>query len=66
MTGIALPAVSALTHRYLLDHPHEAARRLEGLSPADIAALLAGQPPHSVVRAWSLLANTLSVDGKSA
>jgi len=49
-------AVAALTHRYLLDHPHEAARRLETLSPDDIAGVLSAQPPHSVVRAWSLLA----------
>ena len=56
MTSGALPAVLALNQRYLLDFPHEAARRLEGLPPDDIAELLSAQPPHAVVRAWQFLA----------
>jgi magnesium transporter len=48
-------AVAALNQRYLLDYPHEAARQLESMPPADAAALLAGQPAHAVVRAWQSL-----------
>jgi magnesium transporter len=51
----ALPAAVALNRRYLLDFPHEAARRLEAMPAADIAELLATHPPHAVVRAWSAL-----------
>ncbi len=51
-----LPAVLALNRRYFLDYPHEAARQLESLPPQEIADLLAGQAPHSVVRAWQMLA----------
>ena len=52
----SLPAVLALNQRYFLDYPHEAARQLESLPPQEIAELLAGQPPHAVVRVWQLLA----------
>ena len=56
MTVDALPAVIALNQRYLLDFPHEAARRLETMTAPDIGELFAGQPPHAVVRAWEALA----------
>jgi magnesium transporter len=56
MAADSLPAVIALNQRYLLDFPHEAARRLEAMPAADIAELIAAQPPHAVVRAWSALA----------
>jgi magnesium transporter len=56
MSEEALPAVRALNQRFLLDYPHEAARRLESASPREIGSLLAVQPPHAVVRAWQLLA----------
>ena len=56
MSTAALPAVLALNQRYLLDFPHEAARRLEAISGSDAAELLSEQPPHAVVRAWQLLA----------
>jgi len=56
MSEEALPAVRALNQRFLLDYPHEAARRLETVSPREIGALLSMQPPHAVVRAWQLLA----------
>ena len=56
MAADSLPAVIALNQRYLLDFPHEAARRLESMPAADIAELIGAQPPHAVVRAWSALA----------
>jgi len=48
-------AHSALNRRYFLDFPREAARQLEFLPPADIAALLAVQPTHAIVRCWQQL-----------
>ncbi|MCG6875200.1 MAG: magnesium transporter [Betaproteobacteria bacterium] len=55
MTDEALPAITALNRRFLLDYPHEAARRLESMSAEDAAALLAAQPVHAAVRAWQAL-----------
>jgi magnesium transporter len=55
MSEAPLPAVLALNQRYLLDFPHEAARRLESIAPQEAAELLAAQPPHAVVRAWQYL-----------
>ena len=52
----SLPAGLALNQRYFLDYPHEAARQLESLPPQEIAELLVGQAPHTVVRVWQLLA----------
>jgi magnesium transporter len=48
-------ADAALTSRYLLDYPHEAARLLDAMVADDVAALLAGQPPHAALRAWQAL-----------
>ena len=56
MTVDALPSVLALTRRYLLDYPREAARRLETMTAPEIGELFAAQPPHVVVRAWEALA----------
>jgi len=56
MTADALPAVIALNQRYLLDFPHEAARRLETMAAQDVGELFSVQPPHAVVRAWEALA----------
>src|SRR5262245_61222644 len=56
MTADTLPAVTALNQRYLLDFPHEAARRLEAMPPEEIGELIVAQPPHAVVRAWAQLA----------
>jgi magnesium transporter len=50
------PADAALSHRYLLDYPHEAARLFEAMPAAEAAALLAVQPPHAALRAWQALA----------
>ena len=40
MSAEAAPAVVALNQRYLLDYPHEAARQLETMPPAEAAELL--------------------------
>jgi magnesium transporter len=55
MTADTLPAVIALNQRYLLDFPHEAARRLEAMPAEDIGELMAAQPQHAVVLAWAAL-----------
>ena len=47
-----LPAVAALSRRYLLDYPREAARQIEKMPPAEAANLLARQPTHALVRVW--------------
>jgi len=48
-------AVEALSLRYLLDYPGEAARELERLDTQEIATLLAQQPLHAVVPVWEQL-----------
>jgi magnesium transporter len=50
------PADAALSARFLLDYPHEAARLLEAMSVEDAAELLALQPPHAALPAWQALA----------
>lgn len=52
----AAAAVAALTRRYFADYPHEAARQLELMAPADAAAALSVQPPQHAVRPWQRLA----------
>jgi len=56
------PAEAALTHRFLLDYPHEAARLFEAMPTDDAAALLAAQPPHAALRAWQSLAPDVALD----
>ncbi|MGD9952731.1 MAG: magnesium transporter [Burkholderiales bacterium] len=56
MSADAAPAVTALTQRFLLDFPGEAARELEGMDAEEAAALLAPHVPRAVVRAWEALA----------
>jgi hypothetical protein len=50
----ALSADAALTQRYLLDFPHEAARLFEAMRAAAVA-LLSQQAPHAVSRPWQAL-----------
>jgi magnesium transporter len=57
MTISADAAVAALNLRFLLDHPREAARKMESLPAADVAELLAAQPSHAVVPVWQCLAS---------
>jgi magnesium transporter len=49
-------AVAALSQKFLLDYPGEAARELEAMSAEDAAALLAMHAPRAAVRAWEALA----------
>jgi magnesium transporter len=46
---------AALTERFLLDFPREAAREVEALSLEDAAAMLASQPARAVLRTWEVL-----------
>ena len=55
MTTAAILADTALSRRYLLDYPREAARELEKLAPADAAELLAPLPPNVVLPVWQSL-----------
>ncbi len=56
MNASAGAAVAALNLHFLLDFPGEAARRLELMNAAEVATLLAAQPPHAVVPVWEQLA----------
>lgn len=56
MSADAAPAVAALTQRFLLDFPGEAARELESMPADEAAALLSPHVPRAVVRAWEALA----------
>jgi magnesium transporter len=56
MSADALPLVTALNERFLLDFPHEAARELESMPAEDAAAVLSAQPARAVVGAWEVLA----------
>ena len=49
-------AVEALTRRFLLDYPGEAARRIDDIPPGEAAALLASVPIHIAVPVWEHLA----------
>lgn len=49
------PAEAALTHRFLLDYPNEAARLFESMPADEAAALIAAQPLHAALRAWQSL-----------
>ena len=63
MLAEPLPAAeAALTHRFLLDFPFEAARLFEAMPAADAAAALARQPPHAALRAWQALAPDVARD----
>lgn len=62
MTGNATVALQALTRRFLLDHPTEAARRIEEASAEAAAAALAGQPALLLVPLWQRLAPSAAAD----
>ncbi len=55
MSAETLPAVAALSRRYLQDYPREAARRLERLAPGEIAELLLPLPLHVALPVWQAL-----------
>jgi magnesium transporter len=50
-----IEADTALSRRYLLDYPREAARELEKLPPDQAADLLAPLPPNVVLPVWQAL-----------
>ncbi len=56
MPGNAAKAVEALNRHYFLEHPAEAAHRIEEAPPADVALVLAGQPVPVLVPVWRWLA----------
>ena len=45
-------AFDALTRRFLLDYPAEAAARAQQYPPEDVAEILSDQPVHVVIRVW--------------
>jgi magnesium transporter len=55
LSEAVLPAVAALSRRFLLDYPREAARLIEKMPAAEAAQLLAGQPANALVRVWQAL-----------
>jgi magnesium transporter len=50
----------ALSRRFLLDYPAEAARRIERMPAPESVMLLGGQPPHVLIRVWELLASDVA------
>ena len=56
MSTDTLPAVAALSQRFLLDFPGEAARTLESMPAEEAATVLASHVPRAAVRAWEALA----------
>jgi magnesium transporter len=55
VNAAVIPAVAALSRRYLLDYPREAARELEKLAPDEAGALLAPLPSNVVLPVWQAL-----------
>ncbi len=55
MTAVATPAIAALSRRYLLDYPREAARQLEKIAPEDATELLAPLPSNVALPVWQAL-----------
>ncbi|WP_372662942.1 CBS domain-containing protein, partial [Hydrogenophaga sp.] len=61
-TEALAPAEAALSHRFLLDYPFEAARLFEAMPSATAAGLIAAQPPHASLRAWQALSADVALD----
>ena len=53
--------LQSLTQAFLLNHPLKAARKLEAMAPADVAALLQQQKLHVMVRVLEKLAPSLGL-----
>ncbi len=62
MTGDPAKAVEALNRRFLLDHPADAARRIESMPPADVAPVLAGQDIQVLLPVWRWLAPNVAAE----
>jgi magnesium transporter len=56
------PAEAALTRRFLLDYPYEAARQFESMPTSEAARLLTDQPPHAALRAWEALSADVALE----
>lgn len=56
------PAEAALTRRFLLDYPYEAARQFESMPASEAASFLTGQPPHAALRAWEALSADVALE----
>ncbi|WP_168708518.1 magnesium transporter [Hydrogenophaga sp. PAMC20947] len=56
------PAEAALTRRFLLDYPYEAARQFESMPASEAARLLTDQPPHAALRAWEALSADVALE----
>jgi magnesium transporter len=50
------PAADLLTRTFLLDFPKEAARKIESMPSAEVAAILGGQPIYALQPVWEKLA----------
>ncbi len=55
MSAGAIPATAALSRRYLLDYPREAARQIEKIAPDEAVALLLPMPLNVVLPVWQAL-----------
>ncbi len=53
-------AIAALSHRYLLDYPREAARQIERVPPEDAVALLEPLHSHVVLPVWQALTSDVA------
>ncbi len=61
-TEALLPAEAALSRRFILDYPHEAARFLEAMPVAAAARLLGAQPRHAAGYAWQVLSPDVAAE----
>ena len=57
-----LAAVTRLNERFLIDHPREAARALESLSPQATVQVLMTQSPEAQLRGWAALSADRAAD----
>ena len=62
MSGDAETAARALTRHFLLDHPRDAANRLESMEPSEAADILTDQPTHVLTHVWHWLAPHAAVE----
>ncbi len=60
MSADLAATVLALNRRFLLDHPEQAARRLETLPPEEVAATLSALPVRVTLSAWDQLATNIA------
>lgn len=61
MAEDAVTVAEALTRRFLLDHPRDAALRIEALPAESVAPVLARQPAEILALVWQFLIPTVAV-----